>query len=238
MNYENPATRLLELLKTAKQLPQNKPTRDTWMTLLNARDQTELWTGLSCANALIQETRAAVSRWHPEGLPSTPHWARQLETAFTKQNLQGDWSSFVGHFDDHTIAYLDITARLLDAHYKTKAATEEERDEYRASLNKMLEEVLASEQPDELKKYLARSLQRIIAALDDYKLTGSAAVIDSVQTMIGDAVLHEELGEQVKKSELAQRVFTSVALIANAMTIASGGLALSGPVMKLLGLGT
>lgn len=238
MNYENPATRLLELLKAAKQLPQNKPARQTWMTLLNARDQTELWTGLSRANALIQETSSAVNRWHPEGLPSTPYWAKQLETAFTLQNLQGDWSTFVNHFDEHAIAYLDITARLLDAHYKTKAVTQEERDGYRTSLNEMLEEVLASEQPAELKKYLVKSLQRIIAALDDYKLTGSAAVIDSVQSMIGDAVLHEELGEQVKQSDLAQRVFSSVALIANTMTIASGGLALSMPVMKLLGFGT
>lgn len=179
MNQDNPAARLLTLLQEGKKIPAQTPCQTAWMTLLQTDQLPELMGRLGKLFDIPNQVRRDVQEHYPNHLASTGHWFAQLNSGFTRQNLQGDWNSFIAHIDDHTISYLSLTAELLQQKANTKLIVDDELQAARTKIDELYKEVLSGDIPEEVKIYLARYLRRMLDSIDEYFLTGALPLLEA-----------------------------------------------------------
>lgn len=223
MNYDNPAARLLSFLESAKGYPDTSNCKDTWDELLEAGgDSSVLMARLGKLMELPKLTIFALKESFPEQGDTWSHWESQVNTAFMVQNLHGAWGSFNVHIDDHSLRYLKMASSLLQAKTNTKLITEADLNTVRDQLYGIYTEVLESEQPEELKRYLARNLRKILSSIDEYKLTGALPLIDAAETMMGHAAVDKQYKSFLTDTELGKRLLETLGSVANVVTVAVG----------------
>ena len=223
MNYDNPAARLLALLQAGKQRPKEAPCREVWEEILDARGNQPL---LLSRLGKIMELPASIIESFQQAFPNEgntwSHWESKVNTGFMVQNLHGSWESFIQHIDDHTITYLRMTSNLLASKSTTRLIASEALNQIRGDLQAILDDLLASDEPDEVKKYLARNIRRMITSIEEYRLTGALPLLDAIDTTIGHAALEKDYKNFLTDSELGKRLLDTLSSMANVVTVAVG----------------
>lgn len=223
MNYDNPAARLLSLLSQGKEIPEQTPCFKAWEELLGVQDNNSLlMTRLGKVMELPRSTIEAVQETFPDQPNTWSHWEAQVNSAFMVQNMHANWATFINHIDSHTITYLRMAAALLEAKANTKLIANEDLMTIREKLSDILAEVLTSNQPDEVKSYLARSLSKVIATIDEYKITGALPLLDLTEKAIAHAAFDDNYKAFLSNTELGQRLLETLASMANVVTVAIG----------------
>lgn len=226
MKYDNPAARLLSLLEAGKKHKADQKCREVWGALLNApvtsKDQSMLMSRLGKAMELPGQTVDAIRESFPDDEDTWRHWSAQVQNAFLSQELTGQWGSFIGHIDDHSLMYLRMSSRLLQTMANTKLIADDDIKASRAKLDEILVEIRDSEQPAEIKKFLMRALQKIITALDEYAITGALPVIDAIEGALGHAVVDEPYRDFLFGGELGGRLREHLSAMADVVTVAIG----------------
>jgi hypothetical protein len=171
---------------------------------------------------LSQQAVNGLEELFPDHKSTWAHWESTVNAAFMVQNMHGHWETFNKNIDDHTINYLRLSSELLQARTNTKRVVDDELKEVRSRLDAVLQEVLASEQPDEVKAYLVRNLRKIITALDEYKLTGALAVLDAVEIATGHAALDTRYKNFLFDTELGKRMLDTLSATANVVAVGVG----------------
>lgn len=223
MNYDNPAARLLALLEEGKKKPKETSCRVVWEELLATRKNPPLlMSRLGKAMELPSLIIEAVKEQFPNQGNTWHHWESQVNTGFMVQNLQSDWASFINHIDNHSITYLRMTADLLASKSTTKLIADESLVEIKTKLTEILEEILKSNQPDEVKKYLARNIRRMITAIEEYHLTGAILLLDSIDTTVGHMAIDQGYKNFLVNTDLGKRLLEVLSSMANVVTVAVG----------------
>ena len=224
MNYDNPVARLLAILQRGKQIPGGTICVNAWNTLLETEgNQPLLMSRLGKVMELPQAAIIAIQESFPKEGAIWSHWQQQVQSAFTHQNLKSDWNSFNAHIDDHSMMYLKIQAKLLQTSSTTKLIADESLTPIREVFNEIILQVLDSNAyPEELKKYLARQLRKLIEAIDEYKISGALPLLESVETVMGHALVNKEFRSFLKDDELGLKLFESMTAAANVVTVALG----------------
>lgn len=223
MNYDNPAARLLNLLQIGKQKAKNTTCRVVWEELLDTQGNPPLlMSRLGKVMELPQLIIGALQESFPDQGNTWAHWEGQVNAGFMTQNLNATWESFVNHIDEHTIIYLRMTADLLAARSNTKLIADDSLDSIRKDLLAVLNQVLESDQPSEVKKYIVRNLRRMIASIEEYRLTGALPLLDAIDTTIGHMVFDKEYKSFLRDTELGKRLLDTLASMANVVTVAVG----------------
>jgi hypothetical protein len=138
------------------------------------------------------------------------------------QNMHGEWQSFISNIDTYTLTYLKMTSSMLQAKVNAKLLTGTDLVSIRGKLDAILVEVLASDLPDEVKKYLVRNLQKIVGSIDEYKLTGALPLLDAVETTFGHAAVDKQYHPFLTDTELGKRLLDTLGALANVVTVAVG----------------
>jgi hypothetical protein len=223
MEYDNPAARLLSILEEGKNIPSNTFCRSAWEQILKTNGNAPLlMSRLGKVMELPQETIQAIKDSFPAKQAIWTHWNSQVTSAFTKQNLQGDWNSFFHYIDSHTITYLQMSAELLEGKSTTKSIGDEKISELRNELEGIYKETLDAPINEDVKKYLIRYLRKLLTSLDEYRLTGALPVLEAVEIMLGHAHIEPEYGNFLTKTELGKTLLTTLASTANVVTVAVG----------------
>lgn len=234
MNHDNPAARLLALLERARTISKGVNCEDAWETLLDAKaNKPLLMARLGKVMELPQQTLNAFSDSFPNHSNTTSHWMIQVNAAFTHQNLKGTWESFRSHIDTHTILYLTMTSQLLETKSNTTLIADESLLELRDRLNELLVEILDSDQPVELKKYVSRVLRKLIESIDEYKLTGALPVLDSIEMTFGHVCVDKQFHSFLTDHDLGKRIADTLTAVANTVTVAVGIPQLSQTILAL-----
>lgn len=223
MNYDNPAARLLSLLERGKTKSPTANCQGVWEELLEANgDPSLLMSRLGKAMELPRLTIAALKEEFPEEGNTWSHWEARVNTAFMVQNQHSTWNSFIDQIDSHTLTYLKMASTMLQAKANTKLIADADLATVREQLDAILVEVLSAELPEEVKRYLARNLQKIIAAIDEYKLTGALPLLDAVETTFGHAAVDDQYRSFLTDTELGKRLLDTLGAMANVVTVAVG----------------
>lgn len=222
MNQDNPAARLLALLKEGRTIAGQTPCQTAWMTLLKTDELPLLMGRLGKLYDIPNQVRRDVQEHYPSHMGSTSHWFSQVNNGFTRQNLLGDWNSFLTHIDDHTISYLSLTAELLQQKANTKLIADSELQAARARIDDLYNEVLSGDIPEEIKIYLARYLRRMLDSIDEYFLTGAIPLLEASNTLLGHAFPDENYRSFLRDTELGNKVMECMTAMANITTVATG----------------
>ena len=172
---------------------------------------------------------------YPDEPNNWEHWNKQIENAFMAQQLNSQWAGFITLIDQHSYTYLRLHAKLLQVQSKTKPLNMDVLDKTRSELNECLISLLAADIDQEVKSYLARNLRKLIAAIDEYHITGTAGIFDSIEIVMGHQWIDPKYREFIRENDLGQKITTIVGTVADAMTIVLGLPPISGSINALIG---
>ena len=221
--FDNPATRLLHILQAGQKMNANEPCRNVWHQLL-ATDGNEamLMSRLGKVMTLPGEIVQAYARHYPDRSGAWNHWFKQVNTAFVSQQLAANWQTFIGHIDDHTITYLGMTADMLANRDFVAKIEAEQLEVLRKDVSELLQETLQSDFDPKTKDAIARHLQRLLIALDEYAVTGALPVLDAVEGSIGHTAFDQTYAAALKETSIGQRFVTVLTTAANIVTVVVG----------------
>lgn len=224
MQFDNPAARLLKILKEGRPINSNQSCRDVWHGLLqvNKSDSALLMSRLGKLMELPQIIIREIQDNYPNQVSTHEHWSQKVNTAFMQQNLNGKWSEFMQHIDSHTLNYLSMSADLLDMKAETQVIPEDKLSEIKSKVNELLAEALESEIDPDFKRYIVRYLYKITVAIDEYHISGVQPISESIESAFGHAVLDESYKENLSNTEFGSKVVTVLGFLASAVTVAVG----------------
>ena len=222
MNQDNPAGRLLNILKAGKQVNTDANCRETWRKLLLANGDAEILSRLGLLMELSNEAAVKIREDFPNESGAVNHWSSQLTGAFFSQNIQSTWQSFISNIDQHSLNYLASHSTLLALTSTTKPVADEDIMKIKDKLVEISDEILESEINIEIKKYLIRYLRKIITSIDEYFLTGALPILEAVETTIGHAHVDKEYKNFLLDTDLGKQLLDTLAATANVVTVAVG----------------
>jgi hypothetical protein len=223
MDYTNSAYRLLKIPEDGKARKPGASCRAIWAAILGAEEYSpELLIRLGKTLELSGLVSQEISMAFPEEADTCSHWSHQLTVAFSHQILAGEWQSFIGHIDDHCIRYLKIHARMLQAHIKTQPVDMDVLLSTRVVLDQCLQEIIASDLDQKLKQTLTRNLRKLIVAIDEFKITGTTGVLDSVEILMGHQYFDKDYERFIRESSIGKKVQDAAATAANIVAVAIG----------------
>ena len=231
MEYDNPAGRLLAILEEAKKRPANTGCRKQWHEILKTTTEAQLMTALGKVMLLPDQAFDQLHQYYPAHQIRADHWRSQINSAFLHQQLQGHWETFIAHFDDHTINYLTQSSVMLELKSKAKIIDADELAKWKGQLNKIIEDILASEKPKELKLFLVKNLSRLVQAIDDYRLTGVMPLVEAMDATYGHCFFNTDYKDFLSKDQIGKRIVEAIQTISNVVTVATGYTQLAPPAI-------
>lgn len=223
MDHDNPALRLLGLLNKAKTIDANKASVNAWEALLDAKsDRALLLSRMGKMLALPQQIASVLSNSVDAPPESVQHIANQLFAAFTTHKFNEKWEVFTARIDVHMLNYLALASTLLETRNPTKRLDDEELTSLRENFSNLLERIRLYEIESHLKSYIVMQLHDLIAALDDYFITGAAPILECVEATVGHAYLDPGYKSFLNDHELGQSLLQCLAAAANLVTVVVG----------------
>lgn len=223
MNYDNPAARLLSIIKEGQTYHNTRSCREVWQIILDVEDNNPLLISrLGKAMELPEAIIHALQEHFPSQVNSWQHWESQVNRAFMSQNLNATWGSFIDNIDHHSINYLGMSADLLQTRSNTHSIAGDDIEDLRQQLNQILVEVMQSDISSDVKRFVARNIRKIITSIDEYKLTGALPILDAIDATIGHAHIDKSYMSFLRESELGGKLLDTLAAAANVVTVAVG----------------
>lgn len=223
MNFDNPAFRLVTLLKEGKKIPHETHCRKAWAQLFGVNENSpELFSRLGKTMGIASEIISELRLAYPDEPENFDHWNNQLNAAFSGNELNSQWSTFISHIDIHTITYLELNASRINNKFSTKAANLEELKKIRVDLNEILASITASEIEHGVKTSLCRNLRKLIEAIDEYNITGTKAMFDAIEIVMGHSVFDPQYKQVLTNTENGKKIVTLISTLADMLAISQG----------------
>lgn len=217
----NPASRLLDVITAARKIPSTTSTLKAWAQLFDSGDDVALmYERIACLMRLTRETFASMNELFPRQENATKKWKRSIDSAFKQQNLLGTFESFTAQIDDNAIDHLIAAADLLESKNPIILSSEEIIN-YTNQINSLVSEVLAGELEEKVKEFLVRSLQKILLAIQEYRLSGAIPVTDAIDQMVGRSFHDKSYYESLQKTKIGEKIRVVLADLANAVTVST-----------------
>ncbi|WP_421206828.1 hypothetical protein [Aeromonas enteropelogenes] len=227
MRSDNPAARLLAILKLGQTHNINSIAKSVWFSIFSIEEEdlvaaeSLLMAKLGQVMLLPHNTQNLVSTYYPELSEDLTYVMSKLQDAFIRQNLSGAWSTFIGHIDVHCISTLSMTATLLDHKLETSLIAPDDIERFRERVQTLISDSLKIELNKEFKKFIVHYLQKILTALNDYLISGAQPILDALEATLGHAVLDPEFKEHLKEDGFGKNVREFIGDLANVVTIAT-----------------
>jgi hypothetical protein len=223
MAHDNAASRLLALLVKAKSIDPNTSSIHAWEQVLNTKKNPALLLSRMGKMIALPEQITTTLANSVETSPSVvQHISDQFYAAFITHKFSEKWEVFVSRIDAHITNYLALASTLLETQIKTRQLDVDELQGLREDFEQLLEKVRLSDLPPRLKSYVVLQLHDLIAALDDYFITGAEPILERIEATIGHAYIDSEYRGFLKDHELGKSLLDCLGAAANLVTVAVG----------------
>lgn len=223
MVFDNPAARLLSILEDGFTRKKDENCKSVWAEVLGAGNNGPLlMERLGKVMGLPSQIMEIVDREFPNQAKSQGHWIAQINNAFTQQQLAANWSSFRGHIDQNSLSFLSITSELIQAKLGTRLLESSTISDLREKVDGVLREAVGADIPGDIKRFLVRSLHKIIVAMDEYRISGAVPIQDAIDMTLGHAFVNHEYREMLRGSGIGKKVLDTLTAVASAVTVAIG----------------
>jgi len=232
LSKDSATNHLLAIAVKARELAIDRPFIEGWKIIFDISDTTEAYRKIGLIYKLIDVAAQEVLGSHPEQLEAVNHWRNQLYSGMQATSA-GNWLHFIKYIDSHSINYLRMQASLV---HLTTGEMQVDRDDLLKAKDLLLQaidEISASHLNGQTRMMLMKRIQKLIAAIEDYWITGNDAIFDQFKATVYDLAANSEIREKGFGDKLSQ----AAEILANVVTSASGMQQLIAPTLKLLGIG-
>ncbi|MCR8932777.1 MULTISPECIES: hypothetical protein [unclassified Pseudomonas] len=227
MENGNPAARLLDVLIEAQGLSRTITARQAWSKILDSGTSMALMhERLAKVMNLSEEAFLLVNELFPRQARASQTWKTALDTGFLHQEMNGQFETFIAHLSPTAIDHLTSAADLLEFKTPNKLADTQIQN-FIKTLNELIEEVLSGELEQKVREYLARSLRKVIIALEEYRLGGEIPITSSIDALLGHSAFDSEYRSAISETTIGSKILNVLGGISDAVTVAT-------PVVPLL----
>lgn len=214
---DNPAGRLRALMEEAKSISADVKRLRAWRTLLCPEDENAPTSAVLSRLAEMMQLPAAIrsavdasdadDAYRELLLKDLPDW----EKAFGNALLQFDglWATFLTQFSLHHYRSLEHLDLYLSRHKGGESISEEDLDDLLIKTGDLAADVRTSALDDDVKHFLLQNLERIRHALEVYRISGTEAMVDAFESVMGSLTIEHMQGKprlsRVEDSPLRQR---------------------------------
>ncbi|MCC8469294.1 hypothetical protein [Xanthomonas phaseoli] len=223
---------LLKIVIAARDLRVNASFVEGWKRIFGEAETLEIHRKIGLLYRLIDAAAQEVLAADPDQSEAINHWKSQLYTGLSAAATK-NWMEFHAHIDSHTINYLRMQSTVVQLTNGGNELDYEELMRAKSLLLEAIEEIKKSELSTQAKVAVIRRLRALIAAIDDYSLTGSEEVLDQFKSGIYDFATSKEIREK----GLGEKFSQAAEVLANIVTSVTGLQQLAAPTLQLLGLG-
>lgn len=245
VHLDNPAGRLHQFLFRLAQQPPNPPVRSALLAVFRedeaAITDVELHRRLAVILALPAETRARVEELllDEEDLALLLRWEEPVALALRDgtANLTVSTNAITNGYDRGVLVELEICARELHRRQAERAIEQSDLDRLRADLDVLRDDILASDLPTDLRRFLLEYVEDMSRALWDYQLRGIAAIEDVHDRIVGTLHRRTDLMARLREQDpegAAGRFVKFLYGVAALLVVVGGTLAIPGQVSDML----
>ena len=161
-------------------------------------------------------------------------WRNDLSAAFQAIRFTGTFGEFSNRLSDSLLINVRFCAHELDKRMPEKDITRPELDGIRESAWLLYQEILKSDLPPYIARYLLDHLYLIIEAIDDYEITGTAGIERSLNAIIGAVVTDAKTAKQANGSPFGERFWGVMTKVGVVLKLGKTALELGEGVWKVL----
>ncbi|QBG36105.1 hypothetical protein [Litorilituus sediminis] len=197
MDVNNSAGRLLNILMEGKEANPNENCKKVWSRILNVEEDNSfvLVGRIGKVFSLVDNISTELKKLDNVDVNRYMSWTKYLDTAFSRCNLESSWNDFIKHINEPVLDYLHMTSGMLSTNCPQPVLPKSELDNIYDGAKVLIGKIIDSELPPNIKQYFLSQLRKIIIAIEEYKITGSAEVVDIVEATFGKAVLSKDIIE-------------------------------------------
>ena len=244
--YDNPAQRLLKIIKKAKEVSSNRTSRGAWKEILNltndeASDSNILFSISKVIN-LIEEINNYFQVNEPDYIEHCQNWMGNILFVLGRSvELDRQWSDVIRYLDENMTSYLYSSVKIIDANFEKNQLSflrkidESELIEINNSIKSIYQDILISENiEDNVKSSILKYLLRLIESIDQYAITGSEAIIEVLENTVGHMYFNHEYKEFMSNTETGKNLLSKMGEIAKKVTCFTGILELANKGFELI----
>ncbi|MNM73894.1 hypothetical protein D3C76_359440 [compost metagenome] len=222
MTYDNPASRILAILGSIHGTQANTPCKNAWCSALGieAGDDAKLVMKLSQLMGISLDAVLLMNERFPALKDQTSQWHINFVTALTSQQLNSNIQTFINGYSRKHSDFLRVMEQMIGISAPAEIDTSL-IGEFRNSISNLIDETLASQLEPKAKNYLVKALRRILAALEDYQITGVVPVIESIELVAGHMFTDSHFKNSMS-TDFGNKVFSVIGAIADSIAIATG----------------
>lgn len=218
---DNPAQRLLQILKAAQQMD-NRQTTAIWGSVFsiqpidNAICYRIVGHLLSLVDAVDMRIRQIPGINHELYLRDLP----AIRRIICPDNLHTNWHNIKGPLDTGVLTGLEFCAAELSKTHSEEPVLGSTLAALRAEFAEILGEVGQSSIPAELKLVLFDLLTSALLAIDHYKILGNDGLKRSIAYTIGMLTLHKEQFKSATESGILKKTHAAIKHLFDVVTTA------------------
>lgn len=222
MTTDNPAARTLRVLRLIEAMNPLIDAKKAWGEALgvDSSEEGDLLVKLGQFMGVPAEAVVLMNEKFPALKPQTTTWHRQLSSAFAKQALTSQISTFTTHYSGTANNFLEVMDQMLAISSPPQLDHEAIAD-FQGCLEDLIGDVKSRDIEPKVRDYLILSLRRIISALDDYYIRGVVPVMESIEIVAGHVFTDSNFKESLN-SDFGNKVFAVLGAVADGLAIATG----------------
>ncbi|MEZ7278642.1 hypothetical protein [Pseudoalteromonas sp. 68 DY56-GL68] len=226
MDVNNSAGRLLNILMEGKEANPNENCKKVWSRILNVEEDNSfvLVGRIGKVFSLVDNISTELKKLDNVDVKRYMSWTKYLDTAFSKCNLESSWNEFIKHINEPILDYLHMTSGMLSTNCPQPVLPRSELESIYDGAKDLIDKIIDSDLPQSIKQYFLSQLRKIIIAIEEYKITGSAEVVDIVEATFGKAVLSKEIIEGKDTDEVKGKFWKFMAKTALVISTVAGAI--------------
>lgn len=227
--FDNPASRLHEILSRGKKVPATITIGDAWSRILGVdrAGQPALFIKLAGVMSLPDDIERRVLT-----IENVPHemllrWKVSVTNAFSILNFDRQWSEFISKIDEATLLGLEYCGDTLSRYNAEHSLTAKQLDLILADVRELQNMVQEAVIPGDLRSFILRHISDIESAIGNYEIYGIARIETEFHGAVGALAVNPERRRMctehpagIKFWEMLQRIGLILQLVSTPLQIA------------------
>ncbi len=235
MELNNPAARLLSILELGGSKDPSDNCRKVWEELLGVESGNKalLMGRMGKLMSLSTEIIECLNKIDGIKIERYLQWAGPLDKAFSNNDLNGVWGTFIQQINIHVLSYLTITSDYLSLKMPEPIIAGSDLDNILNNAKKLIDEVKDADLPEKTKEYMVKQLHKVCLSVEEYQITGAENVSDIVESTFGHGIFDSELRKDSTNNSITEKFWRYMMRTAMIVTLSVNAAQLPPIVQKM-----
>jgi hypothetical protein len=233
---DNPAQRLLDILKSARSHQGHESIAQVWAVVFNIDkgDLPQIFYFLGLLHRVSMDVDERIKQ-----LPNLNHELYllnmpEIRQALAPNQLNGQWAESLRYLSPHAIRALEFCADALSKQHEEAMISDTELADLTREIQDLYEYIASANLDQQLRLVLLDLLGTMQKAVMEYRIRGAAALRDSIVHSLGTFMLNHELFKKEKNEPAVQKFGNLLAHVTKVVSATLKVKALYDKVQKLL----